>query len=403
MSDKTKTKNQLIEELQRLRLQIAEMQKSENEYKRSEVEHEQLLVDLEHRALQLQTAAEISHAASSILDLNELLSQTVELIRDRFKLYYTGLFLIDETGQWLVLHAGTGEAGRKMIAAGHKLEVGGQSMVGWCAVNKKARIALETGQDAVHFNNPLLPETRSELVLPLISRGEVIGAMTTQSDRPAAFTQEDIIVMQTMADQLANAVENARLFTERKQEEERLASERNLMRAVIDTLPDYIWSKDADGRFVLANIALAQHMGAATVDDLIGKTDFDFYPQELAAQFQADEQALIDSGQSTLDHEEATQDTDGNPKWTSTTKIFLRDSRGKYIGSTGVSRDITARKVAETERERVLAELARQQYILDDFMEKVAIFMVPDISIEMTLKGDFIQRFVLIWLHAGGN
>ena len=108
MSDKTKTKNQLIEELQRLRLQIAEMQKSENEYKRSEVEHEQLLVDLEHRALQLQTAAEISHAASSILDLNELLSQTVELIRDRFKLYYTGLFLIDETGQWLVLHAGTG-------------------------------------------------------------------------------------------------------------------------------------------------------------------------------------------------------------------------------------------------------------------------------------------------------
>ena len=130
MSDKTKTKNQLIEELQRLRLQIAEMQKSENEYKRSEVEHEQLLVDLEHRALQLQTAAEISHAASSILDLNELLSQTVELIRDRFKLYYTGLFLIDETGQWLVLHAGTGEAGRKMIAAGHKLEVGGQSMVG---------------------------------------------------------------------------------------------------------------------------------------------------------------------------------------------------------------------------------------------------------------------------------
>ena len=200
MSDKTKTKNQLIEELQRLRLQIAEMQKSENEYKRSEVEHEQLLADLEHRALQLQTAAEISHAASSILDLNELLSQTVELIRDRFKLYYTGLFLIDETGQWLVLYAGTGEAGRKMIAAGHKLEVGGQSMVGWCAVNKKARIALEASQDAVHFNNPLLPETRSELVLPLISRGEVIGAMTAQSDRPAAFTQEDIIVMQTMAD-----------------------------------------------------------------------------------------------------------------------------------------------------------------------------------------------------------
>jgi tubulin-specific chaperone A len=371
MSDKTKTKNQLIDELQRLRLQIAEMQKSENKPEKSEVEHEQLLADIEHRALQLQTAAEISHAASSILDLNELLTQTVELIRDRFNLSYTGLFLIDETGQWLVLQAGTGEAGRKMIATGHKLEVGGQSMVGWCVVNKKARIALEAGQDAVRFSNPLLPETRSELVLPLVSRGEVIGAMTTQSDRPAAFTQEDIIVMQTMADQLAIAITNARLFTERKQEEERLASERNLMRAVIDSLPDYVWSKDADGRFVLANIALAQHMGAATPDDLVGKTDFDFYPQELAAQFYADEQALVTSGQAILDHEEATQDTDGNPKWTLTTKVFLRDKQGKFVGSTGVSRDITARKVAEAEREQLLAELARQQYILDNYMENV--------------------------------
>ncbi|MBN1888742.1 MAG: PAS domain-containing protein [Thermoflexales bacterium] len=146
--------------------------------------------------------------------------------------------------------------------------------------------------------------------------------------------------------------------------EERLSNELNLMRVAIDSLPDYVWSKDAEGRFVLANIALARHMGAATVDDLIGKTDFDFYPPELAAQFCADEQALIASGQTILDHEEATQDTAGNPKWTLTTKVLLRDSESKFIGSTGVSRDITARKVAE-------AELARQRYILDTFMENI--------------------------------
>jgi PAS domain S-box-containing protein len=151
---------------------------------------------------------------------------------------------------------------------------------------------------------------------------------------------------------------------ERRQVEETLARERNMLRALIDSLPDYVWSKDADGRFVLANIALAQHMGAATPDDLIGKTDFDFYPPELAAQFYADEQALVASGQAILDHEETTQDAAGNPKWTLTTKVLLRDSEGKCVGSTGVSRDITARKLAE-------AELARQQYVLDTFMESV--------------------------------
>jgi GAF domain-containing protein len=85
-------------------------------------------------------------------------------------------------------------------------------MIGWCIANQQARIALDVGEDAVRFENPLLPETRSEMALPLVSRGYVIGAMTIQSDQPAAFTQEDVTVLQTMADQLANAVENAQLL-----------------------------------------------------------------------------------------------------------------------------------------------------------------------------------------------
>jgi GAF domain-containing protein len=97
---------------------------------------------------------------------------------------------------------------------GHKLEVGGTSMVGWCVANAKARIALDVGKEAVRFENPLLPETRSEMALPLISRGRVIGAMTIQSTKAAAFSEEDIATLQTMADQLANAIENARLFEE---------------------------------------------------------------------------------------------------------------------------------------------------------------------------------------------
>ncbi|MBC7225968.1 MAG: GAF domain-containing protein [Thermoflexales bacterium] len=181
------------------------------------LENRRLLEETTRRAAQLATAAEVSAAASSILSLEELLPQAAELIRQRFDLYYVGIFLLDEAGRWAVLRAGTGEAGKQMLEMGHKLEVGGRSMIGWCTANAKARIALDVGVEAIRFDNPLLPHTRSEMALPLISRGRVIGAMTIQSDRPAAFTEEDITALQTMADQLATAIENARLFAETSQ------------------------------------------------------------------------------------------------------------------------------------------------------------------------------------------
>jgi signal transduction histidine kinase/CheY-like chemotaxis protein len=147
-----------------------------------------------------------------MLEPAKLLPEVVELIRDRFGFYYVGLFLMDEGGEYAVLRAGTGEAGRQMLGMGHKLEVGGTSMIGWCTAQGKARIALDVGKEAVRFDNPLLPETRSEMALPLVSRGRVTGAMTIQSTKPAAFSEEDITTLQTMADQVANAIENAHLF-----------------------------------------------------------------------------------------------------------------------------------------------------------------------------------------------
>ncbi|HID90141.1 MAG TPA: GAF domain-containing protein, partial [Anaerolineae bacterium] len=164
-----------------------------------------------------QTGTGLQWGRRFLHDGEELLPQTVELIRERFDLYYVGIFLLDETGQWAVLRAGTGEAGKRMLQQGHKLEVGGRSMIGWCTAHGEARIALDVGAEAVRFDNPLLPETRSEMALPLVSRGRVIGAMTIQSDKPAAFTEEDITALQTMADQLATAIENARLFAETQQ------------------------------------------------------------------------------------------------------------------------------------------------------------------------------------------
>ena len=170
--------------------------------------------DLEHRAVQLATAAEVSRAAASILDLETLTRQVVDLVRERFDLYYTGLFLLDPQGRYAVLEAGTGEAGQTMKNRGHRLEVGGVSMVGAACAQRQARIALDVGAEPVRFDNPLLPETRSEMALPLIVGGAVLGALDVQSTLPAAFSEEDIAVLQLVADQVAVAIQNARLFAE---------------------------------------------------------------------------------------------------------------------------------------------------------------------------------------------
>jgi GAF domain-containing protein/HAMP domain-containing protein len=169
-------------------------------------------LELEHRATQVATGAEISYAASQVLDPDELLARVAGLIRDRFDLYYVGIFMVDENGQHAVLRAGTGEPGRIMVEGEHKLEVGGNSMVGWACAHGRARIALDVGQEAVRFANPLLPETRSEMALPLRSRQRVIGALDIQSKRAQAFDEKDITALQGMADQIAVALENARLY-----------------------------------------------------------------------------------------------------------------------------------------------------------------------------------------------
>lgn len=183
--------------------------------KQAEEEQYDLVNGMTKRTIQLQTAAEIARAATSILDINELLPNIVELIRNQFEYHYVGIFLMDELNSWAVLRAATGEMGTKMIETGHQLKAEDSSMIGWSITHKEARIALDVGEDAVRFINPLLPLTRSEMALPLITHGEVIGAMTIQSEKPAAFSRVDITALQAMADLVANAIENARLFTDK--------------------------------------------------------------------------------------------------------------------------------------------------------------------------------------------
>lgn len=170
--------------------------------------------ELERRATHLQAAADVGHAAVSVHSLDELLPQVTHLISERFGFYHIGIFLLDESGEYARLRAAEGAGGQLMLARGHKLKVGEQGIVGYVTATGKARIALDVGQDAVHFKNPFLPNTRSEMALPLIVGGRVLGALDVQSTEEAAFTQEDVAVLQVLADQVAIAIHNAQLFEE---------------------------------------------------------------------------------------------------------------------------------------------------------------------------------------------
>jgi GAF domain-containing protein/HAMP domain-containing protein len=169
--------------------------------------------DLERRALQLQAAAEVARDAAGILDVDELLNEAVRLISERFGFYHAGVFMIDDNGEQAVLRAASSEGGRRMLARGHSLAVGKIGIVGYVTGAGKPRIALDVGADAVHFANPDLPKTRSEMALPLMTGNRVIGALDVQSVEPNAFDQQDLIALQTMADQLAIAIQNANLLT----------------------------------------------------------------------------------------------------------------------------------------------------------------------------------------------
>ncbi|MBI3241587.1 MAG: GAF domain-containing protein [Chloroflexi bacterium] len=166
------------------------------------------------RTTQLAAINEIAATVSSTLEIDEVMDLTVNLIRDRLGFYHVSIFLLDEEGETAILRESTGEVGRQLKERGHRLGVGSQSIMGYVTANRKPRIALDVGSDTVHFKNPLLPNTRSEMGLPLIVGDTLLGALDVQSTLSKAFDTEDVAVLQSMANQIAVAINNARLFKE---------------------------------------------------------------------------------------------------------------------------------------------------------------------------------------------
>jgi putative methionine-R-sulfoxide reductase with GAF domain len=166
----------------------------------------------QRRADLLQTSAQVSRAIARVRDVDRLLSQLTGLISQHLGFYHVGIFLLDDTGRYAFLRAANSEGGQRMLARAHKLSVGSQGIVGYVTSTGQARIADDVGVDATYFDNPELSQTRSEMAIPLRIENDIIGALDVQSSEPAAFSQDDVNLTTVLADQIAVAIENARLF-----------------------------------------------------------------------------------------------------------------------------------------------------------------------------------------------
>ncbi|HEY71718.1 MAG: hypothetical protein B6I35_03220 [Anaerolineaceae bacterium 4572_32.2] len=195
-----------------------------------------LFHETQRRATQLAAAAEVARDATAILEVDQLLDETVHLISEQFGYYHAGVFLLDEQDEYAVLQAASSEGGRRMLERGHRLKVGKVGIVGYAAATGEPRVALDVGQDEVHFAHDDLPDTHSEMGLPLKVREQVIGVLDVQSEQVAAFSEDDVSALQTMADQLATAIANARLFQETRSEAQRRALINEMLQAASTSL-----------------------------------------------------------------------------------------------------------------------------------------------------------------------
>jgi GAF domain-containing protein len=197
--------------------QLSSSNKELNELRANlEQQVEARTAELEKRAMQLEAVSSVARAIASVQDLDSLLPAITKLVSQQFGIYHVGIFLLDPQRQRAILRAANSQGGLRMLSRQHSLLLDSHSIVGYSTSRGEPRIALDVGVDSAYFNNPDLPNTRSEMAIPLRVAGTVIGALDVQSTETNAFSKEEMSVLTTLADQIAIAIENARLFGETK-------------------------------------------------------------------------------------------------------------------------------------------------------------------------------------------
>ena len=220
-----------------LRRAIAGMRETEQALQETQRSLEQRVDErtaaLQKQATQLETITQLNRVVATLPDLQSVLDTSMELISERLGYYHAGIFLLGPERKWAVLQAASSEGGQRMLARGHRLRVGEEGVVGYVANTALPRIALDVGEDTMWFNNPDLPNTRSEVALPMIARGQVLGVLDIQTEEREAFTENDVKVLRVLARGTAIAIDNVRTLEEMRATLERLAryQERDALQA----------------------------------------------------------------------------------------------------------------------------------------------------------------------------
>lgn len=170
--------------------------------------------ELERKTNLLNAASIVTHQTATLQDLDRLLNRTASLISEQFACYHVGVYLVNQREDYVTLQATSSKEGKKLLEQGYRLRIGAEGIIGYVAAEKKPRISLDVEKDIVLFNSPELAETRSELALPLIAHNRIVGVLDLQSTEVSMFSYDEIEIFQSMADQIAIAIENTRLLYE---------------------------------------------------------------------------------------------------------------------------------------------------------------------------------------------
>ncbi len=315
---------------------------------------------LAKRAAELETVARVSTAAASILEPEQLLQEVVDLAKSGFELYHTHIYLLDESEKELILAAGAGEVGRQMVAQDWRIPLEReQSLVARAARERQGIIVNDVQAEPDFLPNPLLPETRAELAVPVMLGERLQGVLDVQAAVADYFTAADIQIQTTLAAQIAVALQNAREHAQTQRVLSEIQASQKLLRSIIDATPDWIFIKDREHRYQLVNQGYANSLHLQP-EDFLGKNDLDLgFPEDIVKGnpdkgirgFWADDREVMARGEMKYVESEPAV-VDGQPVFLSTIKVPLRDAAGQVWGVLGMVRDIT-------QREQLLAEVER--------------------------------------------
>jgi len=335
---------------------------------------------------QLRTAAEVSTQLAAILDIEQLLYNVVTLLQRRFNLYHVHVYLLNEIGDDLIMRVGSGEIGRVLRQRSHHISLNHQQSLVASAARQRQLITVDNVHvEPAFLANPLLPETRSEVAIPLIVAEKVMGVLDVQDNTPARFTQSDLDVFSTLAGQIAIALHNAHLFDQQRRIEKELRETKDQLEAILQGIADGISVIDGMGQLVYVNEAAARAVGFTSAQTMLKAS-----PTETLSKFDVMDESghpfPLDQLPSSLVFQGVQQPVanlrfrnreTGEEEWSVIKATPILDENGQVKFAVTITHDITKRKKAEESLQRYTARLQTLRKIDRDILaarlpEKIA-------------------------------